>query len=179
MYFKVETTYDKETLTGFQLLTDRTIRAKRTRAKRIIALIMAVLSFCLGLVWILGFQKAVPGIAAFVMCAAFALVTIFFQKYSTMGIKHDVRNDVHTIIYTFTDKGYASEDSKGVHHNTYDIVKKVCEDDRFYALMIGRTQGFVLDKAHFLEGDPSAFAAFIEEHTKLKIMRPENFARSV
>lgn len=169
--FEVETIYDKETLIAFQTLIDNTIRAKRKNFKRWLALALGIIGLVLGIMWV-SIGQAVPAVSAFIMAAAFLAVAIFFQKYSMLGKKHEVNQDVHNIRYTFAKDGYTTHDKYGYHKSPYTAIKYICESDYCYALMLDKRRGFVLKKKGFIKGTAEEFRHFIEGKTGLKTMRP-------
>ncbi len=166
--YEIETIYDKETLIEFQKVVDGTLRAKQLRIMRILLFVLGVCGFVLGGLWIY-FGQIVPALSGFVMGAAFLAVGIFYEKYRMMGKKHDVSRNLHKVTYVFNREYYGSEDSTGVHKTAYTAIKNICESDTVFAIMIGRRQGFVLDKKRFVRGTPEQFRAFIEKKTGLSV----------
>lgn len=143
----------------------------RLKITRILFLIVGVMSLGLMVLWIY-LKEPLPAVASAVMAALFLLAGVFFDKYITMGKRHSVNQNIRSITYFFNEENYSAIDSKGTHESGYDALKNICESDTCFAMMVGKRQGFVLNKAGFKTGTPYDFSEFIQNKTGLTMMRP-------
>ena len=162
MRFEVETNYDLKTMKAFKRLVNKTVHARRIKIVRIISIVIGCFGLVYSLLWLMVAQW-VPALMGLVIGIVFLLVGIKFESYLLRDSKHDVSVDIRTIRYIFDKNGYLTDNQGKTNYSSYRIVQNVCEDEGYFALMLGRKQGFILDKAHFLVGTPEAFASFIVE----------------
>ena len=65
----------------------------------------------------------------------------------------------------FTDEGYVIANQRGEQSFDYSSVQALCEDGRYFFLMLSRQQGNLFDKQGFHTGTADQFRAFLERKT--------------
>ena len=65
----------------------------------------------------------------------------------------------------FTDEGYVIANQRGEQSFDYSSVQALCEDGRYFFLMLSRQQGTLFDKQGFHTGTADQFRAFLERKT--------------
>ena len=65
----------------------------------------------------------------------------------------------------FTDEGYDIANQRGEQSFDYSSVQALCEDGRYFFLMLSRQQGNLFDKQGFHTGTADQFRAFLERKT--------------
>ena len=65
----------------------------------------------------------------------------------------------------FTDEGYVIANQRGEQSFDYSSVQALCEDGRYFFLMLSRQQGNLFDKQGFHTGTAYQFRAFLERKT--------------
>ncbi len=78
--------------------------------------------------------------------------------------KYQKRGDVFT--YRFTPKSFEVHAKTSDHRYDYTLLQELWEDEgHFYLLFQSQHTPFMLNKTGFTQGDPTAFAPFLEEKT--------------
>lgn len=65
----------------------------------------------------------------------------------------------------FTDEGYVIANQRGEQSFDYASVQALCEDGRYFFLMLSRQQGNLFDKEGFHTGTADQFRVFLERKT--------------
>ena len=178
MSFEVETTYDKPTVQAFQRVLNKTIRYKRIRLVRVVDILMGCASLIYGLLWLWARTQAdvsiFPAVSGLALGVVFLLIGAFYEAYISRGGRHMVNHTPTVIRYSFDKHGYTTKTGKNSTRSVYGILKILCADERYYVLMLDRRRGFVLDREHFLSGNPEDFGPFLEERTgkKFQMAKP-------
>lgn len=164
MLYEVETTYDSQTLYAFQLLLNGTIRRRKYLAARAMAFILGIACILDGLLWLWVGAVLVPMLSSFLTGAIFLLAGFFFPRYVNRRPKQR-KAEPETIRYRFYPGKYVTKIGKTNTESDYSVIRILCQNEGYYAVMLDRRQGFLLDKSRFLTGDPDTFGAFISQKT--------------
>lgn len=149
-------------------LVQSQLREKKLKVKAMCITCSVIILLCSAMLWMMGDSDALGFTLAGIFFMVFALG---WEKFLSWLTYRSINGDVGETEHTFEESGIQFANNLGNSEVKYAALVKLVETDGYFMLYVQKNMAYVLPKKAFEEGDPSAFAAFLEEKTGKKCRR--------
>ena len=164
----IQTTVDRRAMTALAKMTRKTVRRGRNGPVRLMAWFVVVLEAYLTFIYI---RAGLEGWGINLLLGGIMLGCLLSEDWvnGTIGLKKLSPGELEVNTAFQEDSFYVCRSRDGERWWPYSEIMTVVESGDYFALLLDRKHGQILDKRGFTWGDPEEFRALIRKKTGLNI----------